>query len=239
MAKSKPFVFPRAANYLLPALVLMVAGGAIYAPTIVTFGFSPKTTDVGYAPEQPIPYSHELHAGKLGLDCTYCHTTVDKAAFAAIPPTQTCMNCHTGIKPDSPKFQHVVDGKPISQLKESWETGRPLKWIKVHDLADFSYFNHGAHVAGGIGCVSCHGRIDQMEVVAQNQPLSMGWCLSCHRNPENFLRPKDQITNMAYKPAQEEGETLAQAQTRVGLDLKAKYKIHDAQYMTSCSTCHR
>ena len=191
-------------------------------PLLFGFGASPKTMAEGYAPVQPVPYSHALHAGKLGIDCRYCHTTVEKAAFAAIPPTQTCMNCHTNIKPESVKLQPVRD---------SWASGKPVGWTKVHDLADFAYFNHSAHVNHGVGCVTCHGRIDQMEVVEQAKPLSMGWCLECHREPEKYLRPKDQITNMAWQP---EGD-----QIELGKKLKAEYKVHDATYMTSCYTCHR
>jgi hypothetical protein len=233
-ATSKRFIFPRWANYALPAIAVAVIGGALYMPVAVGLGFSPKTTAVGYAPEQPVPYSHAMHAGKLGLDCRYCHTTVEKAAFAAIPPTQICMNCHSVIhnKPNkvSPALKPVFD---------SWESGKPVEWIKVHDLPDFGYFNHSAHVNHGVGCVSCHGRIDQMDIVRQVAPLSMGWCLECHREPEKNLRPKDQITNMGYKPTPNEGETPEAAQLRVGNELKAEYKIHDQAYMTSCFTCHR
>jgi len=221
--QKKPFMFPRWANLLLPAIVVMVLGAGLYAPTLVYLAGSPATTDVGYQPQQPVPYSHALHAGKLGMDCRYCHNTVEKAAFAAVPATQTCMNCHSSIKTDSAKL------KPI---RDSWITGQPVKWTKVHDLPDYVFFNHSAHVNKGVGCVSCHGRIDQMDTVYQAKPLSMSWCLECHRAPELNLRPKDQITNMSYKP--EGGDQL-----KVGLELKKQYGIRDAKYMTSCSTCHR
>ena len=219
---SSRYIFPRWANYLLPGIVVAVVGGALYVPLLFGFGASARTMAVGYAPVQPVPYSHALHAGKLGIDCRYCHTTVESAAFAAIPPTQTCMNCHSSIKTDSPK---------LAPVRESWQTGLPVKWTKVHDLADYVYFNHSAHVNHGVGCATCHGRIDEMEVVQQAQPLSMSWCLECHREPEKFIRPKDKITDMAYKP---EGDQVA-----MGLELKKKYGIHDAAYMTSCYTCHR
>jgi hypothetical protein len=217
------FVFPRWANYLLPVILVAIAGGSLYVPTVVGFGFSPRTTDVGYQPPQPVPYSHALHAGDLGMDCRYCHNTVERAAFAALPATQTCMNCHTNILPDSPALLPV---------RQSWATGKPVQWVKVHDLPDYVYFNHSSHLAKGVGCVSCHGRIDQMDQVYQAQPLSMGWCLNCHRAPENFLRPKDQITNMNWTPP--DGD-----QRKLGLELKAQYGIRDRQYMESCSTCHR
>jgi hypothetical protein len=221
--RTTAFVFPRWANYLLPAVCLAAFGGATYAPLVVFLGGSPQTTDVGYAPTQPVEYSHALHAGKLGIDCRYCHTSVENAAFAAIPPTQTCMNCHTNIKPDSPKMIPV---------RESSLSGMPIEWVKVHDLPDYAYFNHSAHINRGISCVSCHGRIDQMEVVKQMETLAMGWCLDCHREPELHLRPRDQVTNLAWEPP--DGDQL-----KIGLELKHAYDIHDETYMTSCSTCHR
>ncbi len=222
-SSSKPFVFPKWANYALPAFVITVLGAGLYVPTVVGFGFSPKTTDIGYQPVQPVPFSHALHAGELGMDCRYCHNTVERAAFAALPATQTCMNCHTQIKTDSPQ---------LSAIRKSWENNDPVLWTKVHDLPDYSYFNHSAHVNQGVGCASCHGRIDQMEQVFQARELSMSWCLECHRTPEKFLRPRDQVTNMNYSLSPQE-------QQKVGLELKKQYGIRDAAYMTSCSTCHR
>src|SRR5687768_4270459 len=193
------FVFPRWSNYALPAIVLAVIGGMFYTPVAIGLGFSPKTTAVGYAPEQPVPYSHALHVGKLGLDCRYCHSTVETAAFAAIPPTQVCMNCHTTIQGTSQPDPVTKKTMLIEPLRQSWETGKPVEWVKIHDLPDYAFFNHSAHVNRGVGCVSCHGRIDQMDVVQQVQPLSMGWCLECHREPERHLRPKDQVTNMGWR----------------------------------------
>lgn len=223
-ADNKPlFVFPRWVNYALPGIILSVLGAGLYVPTLIGFGFSPKTTDVGYQPDQPVRFSHALHAGELGMDCRYCHTTVETAGFAAVPATQTCMNCHTGIKPDSPNLE---------ALRLSWKDGGSVPWVKVHDLPDYSYFNHSAHINQGVGCVSCHGRVDQMEKVYQVRPLSMSWCLDCHREPEKFLRPKDQVTNMSYTPPG--GDQLRQ-----GRELKQQFGIRDSQYMTSCSTCHR
>lgn len=235
--QEKPFVFPKWVNWLLPLLVLALVTGAVYVPLVVGFGFSPYATDVGYAPVQPVPFSHALHAGKLGMDCKFCHTTVDKAAFAAIPATQTCMDCHTKIKPYNPAEPEV--NKVMKPLYESWVTGKPIQWVKIHDLPEYSYFNHASHVTKGVSCVSCHGRIDQMEVVYQKEPLSMSWCLDCHRAPEKHIRPKDQVTNLGWKPPQEGDETPAAAQLRIGLELKKSYGIHDTAYMTSCSTCHR
>jgi hypothetical protein len=221
--KTTRFLFPRWSNFAAPAGAVGVVGGLVYATVLFAFGASPKTTAVNYAPTQPVPYSHALHVGKLGLDCRYCHNTVERTEFAALPATQTCMNCHTNIKPSSPGLQPVRD---------SWTTGRPVEWVKVHDLPDYVYFNHSAHVSHGVGCVECHGRIDHMEVVHQAQPLSMGWCLDCHRDPAPHLRPKTvAVTDMHW-----DGSTLSGAERDT---LKQQYGIHDAGYMTSCSTCHR
>jgi len=244
------FVFPKTANLLLPILVLLVVGGASYLPVVGALGMSPENTDVGYQPEQPVPYSHALHVGQLGMDCNYCHNTVDKAAFAAIPPTQTCMNCHTNVRTNSVKLQVVRD---------SWASGQSIPWVKVHDLPDYAYFNHAAHVNKGVSCVECHARVDHMgeEGVYQAKNLSMGWCIECHRNPEKVLRPKDQVTNLGwtvdklslsqpgtesfdiYKHLQAEHKTDNITQEQLGAYLKKHYAIKDHQSMTSCSTCHR
>jgi hypothetical protein len=228
-------------------------GGALYVPVVFGFGASPKTMAVGYAPVQPIPYSHALHAGRMGLDCRYCHTTVEKTPFAAIPPTQTCMNCHTNIR------QHSEALKP---LHESWETGQPIPWIKIHDLADYVYFNHSAHVTHGVGCIECHGRIDRMDVVRQEKPLSMGWCLECHRDPGSHLRPRDvRVTDMDWsrdKLRKDHAEQLPkklqgyfdvtdgefvkmspEKSSQLSAELMQDYGIRDVTYMQSCYTCHR
>jgi len=229
--KRSDFVFPRWANYLLPLVIVGVVGGALYVPVVVGYGFSPKGTLVGYQPHQPIPYSHEVHVGQLGIDCRFCHTTVENNNYAAIPHTQACITCHNpndgnGVKKGSDKLKPLYD---------SYASGLPVQWLKVHDLPDYAYFNHSAHVNKGIGCVSCHGRIDKMEVVFQDQPLSMSWCLDCHREPEKHLRPLDQITNMNWSAEVDAGKD----QLTLGRELKAFYNIHEEAYMVSCSTCHR
>ena len=248
MSETEPtrrFIFPRWANYALPAIVVGVLGGALYVPIAVGLGFSPKTTAVGYAPEQPVPYSHAMHVGKLGLDCRYCHSTVEKAAFAAIPPTQVCMNCHTTIQGTSPPDPVTQKTMLIEPLRKSWESGKPVDWVKIHDLPDYAFFNHSAHVNRGVGCVSCHGRVDQMDVVHQVAPLSMSWCLDCHRAPENHLRPLDKITDMNWKPTDDprvkaKGITdVVEAQKWLGAELKKQNGTFDSAYMTSCYTCHR
>jgi hypothetical protein len=214
------FVFPKWTNrlpYILGAALIIAPA---YAVVLVTYGASPKTTDVGYAPQQPVAYSHALHVGRLGIDCRYCHNTVEVAARAAIPPTQVCMNCHAGILAQSGKLVPV---------RESFATGMPIEWIRVHDLPDYVYFNHSAHVSRGVGCASCHGRVDRMEVIYQAEPLSMGWCLDCHRNPEQHLRPRQFVTDLAWQlPADE--------QLELGRRLRREYDINPS---TDCSTCHR
>ncbi|MEP0814682.1 MAG: cytochrome c3 family protein [bacterium] len=212
-------IFPAWFDRLVRIFGLVFVGGAVYILVLWIFLVSPKTTRVGYQPEQPVPYSHALHAGKLGMDCRYCHTTVEETAQAAIPPTQTCMNCHTTIWKDSPKLLSV---------RESYATGMPIKWVRVHNLPDFVYFNHSAHVTRGIGCVSCHGRVDKMETVYQKNILTMGWCLDCHRNPEKHLRPKEFVTSMDWVPEENQKD--------LGKRLAREYNIKPS---TDCWTCHR
>ncbi|MFP4143805.1 MAG: cytochrome c3 family protein [Phycisphaeraceae bacterium] len=235
-SEANRFVFPAWANYLLPVLVMGIIGAGLYLPVLVGFGASANTLNVGYQPEQPVPYSHALHVGELGMDCRYCHNTVDDAAFAAIPPTETCVNCHN---PAEGEIGIRKTSEGLAPVVESYNTGEPIPWVKVHDLGDYAYFNHEAHVTKGVSCVECHGRVDRMEVVYQAEPLSMAWCLDCHRDPAPHLRPVEEVTNLAWEPELREGETLAEAKRRVGEGLMEKYDIHDQAYMVSCSTCHR
>ena len=169
---------------------------------IIWYYFSPKFLNVGYEPEQPIPFSHKLHAGTLGLDCRFCHTSVENSGFAAVPTLQTCVGCHNKVKKDSPRLKPLWDA-----IKN--ETSVP--WTRVHKLPRYSHFDHSVHLNVGVGCKECHGRVDKMEVIRQDQPLNMGWCLDCHRNPKPHLRPKDQVTNMTYKPSEQEQESLFQS----------------------------
>jgi hypothetical protein len=216
-----PFVFPRWANKTRALAGVLLGGAPLYLTGLVWYGASPKTTDVGYEPKQPVPYSHALHAGQLGLDCRYCHNTVEQAAHAAIPATQTCMNCHQTVHTKSEK---------LAPVRTSWETNQPVEWLKVHDLPDYVYFNHSAHVTRGVGCVTCHGRVDQMEEVFQHEPLSMSWCLQCHRNPEKNLRPPEEVTNMTWAPPE------GQDPIEYGKMLREKNHLNPP---TDCSTCHR
>ncbi len=210
-------IFPRELNLLPLALGALAAVGGGVATGIVWYYFSPYNLQVGYAPEQPVPYSHRLHVGELGMDCRYCHANVERSAEAMIPPTQTCMGCHAVVHPESAR---------LAPVRESMETDRSVEWVRVHKLPDHAYFDHSAHLAVGVGCVSCHGRIDQMEVVVQDQPLSMGWCLDCHRNPGPNLRPTDQITNMEWEPDE---NWLSQTEEHAA-------GVNPPQH---CSGCHR
>jgi len=212
-------LFPKWANTIRPVVLVVLLATGGYLTALIYFGFSPKTLNAGYSPVQPVPFSHAVHAGKLGLDCRYCHNTVERAAKAAIPPTETCLNCHNMVFKDSEK---------LAPVRESATTGNPIPWIRVHNLPDYAYFNHSAHVTRGVGCVACHGRIDQMEQVRQEKPLSMGWCLNCHRNPAPNLRDPKLMTKMG--PLPEDGPILK------GDKFMHKNGINPS---TSCSTCHR
>jgi hypothetical protein len=175
--------------------------------------------------EQPVQFSHKHHVGDDGIDCRYCHTSVETSSSAGIPPTQTCMNCHSQIWADSPYLEPI---------RESYKSGKPIEWTRVHDLPDYVYFNHSIHVAKGVGCSSCHGQVDEMPLVYQASSLQMEWCLACHREPEKFIRPKSEVFNMKWPAENKTQEELAK-----GLELKEQYHVLDERTMTSCSTCHR
>ena len=211
--------FPRWMNALRVLAGASALAGGVYVVALFAYGASPKTISAGFAPVQPVPFSHALHAGELGLDCRYCHTTVEVAARAAVPPTETCMNCHLRIRTQSELLKPVFD---------SWATGEPVHWKRVHDLPDYVYFDLSAHVTRGVGCGTCHGRIDTMERVRQEQPLSMGWCLDCHRNPAPNLRPPELVTAMDWVPDRPAAEIGAEIQ-----------KQRNLKPSTDCSTCHR
>ncbi len=212
-------IFPRWTNHL-PTIAAAVSLFVIMAAVGFFWYYgSPKYTDVGYRPIQPVPFSHKLHAGDLGMDCRYCHSKVEKSIHANVPPTQTCMNCHKLILPESEKLLPV---------RESYATGRPIEWTRVHMLPDYAYFDHSAHLRAGVGCVSCHGRIDRMDVVQQAEPLSMSWCLDCHRQPQKHLRPVNQITNMDWQPL---AEQISFAEKQI--------KELNINPPVDCSGCHR
>ncbi len=171
--------------------------------------------------KQPVPFSHEHHVSQLGIDCRYCHTSVETSHFAGIPPTATCMNCHRQI---------WTNAELLAPVRDSYASGTPLRWSRVHDLPDFVYFNHSIHVAKGIGCVTCHGRVDRMPLMFQHASLQMEWCLDCHRNPAKYIRPKDEVFNLAYQPPDDPA---------FGAALVRQYHVQSPRALTSCSTCHR
>jgi hypothetical protein len=180
---------------------------------------SPWVTQARVAREQPIQFSHERHVAGNGIDCRYCHTSVEDSRFAGIPPTKTCMNCHSEI------FSNSAYLEPV---RASFNTNTPLHWTRVHDLPDFVYFNHSIHVNKGVGCTTCHGQVDRMPLMWQENTLQMEWCLDCHRNPEQYVRPKSAVFSVDYRPPSNQAE--------LGKQLVAEYQI---QKLTSCSTCHR
>ncbi|HVS15184.1 MAG TPA: cytochrome c3 family protein [Thermoanaerobaculia bacterium] len=202
---------------LILVSVLPVLGAA--AVGAVWYYGSPEYTDVGYRPKQPVPYSHALHVGQLRLDCRYCHASVEQSAVANVPPTKVCMNCH-----------HVVlkESALLEPIRTSLESGRPMRWVRVHDLPDYVFFDHAAHVGAGVGCASCHGAVQEMVVVTQVEPLSMAWCLDCHRDPAPHLRPLEAVTDMEWTPLEGHQELARQAMTERQIDPP-----------TDCSGCHR
>jgi hypothetical protein len=210
------FTFPEWTETLKKWISLLVLGAPVYLVALVAYGVTPQAIRIGYQPDQPVPYSHALHVGELGLDCRYCHSTVEVGAKAAIPPASVCMNCHTTVKKES---------EQLLPIREAFSGNQAVRWTRVTDLPDYVYFNHSAHVNATIGCESCHGRIDQMVKVYQAQSLTMEWCLNCHRNPEPHLRKHDALTTMGYVPGKDEGKQVKQA--------------NNVNPPTNCSTCHR
>ena len=211
-------IFPRYTNTLSRA-------SAVAAGLLVALGLwlwarvqrSPYTSDVRIAKTQPVPFSHEHHVSGLGIDCRYCHTSVETSSFAGLPPTATCMYCHRQIWANAPMLEPV---------RESFRTGKPLEWVRVHDLPDFAYFNHAIHIDRGVGCSSCHGAVERMPLMWQTEPLTMGWCLDCHRNPGPHLRPRSEVFNASWSPKPEQPpEALA--------------KLDHGTAPQNCSTCHR
>jgi hypothetical protein len=205
----------------LSILALVVLGGAL-GVGIAILNWSGYNTNQGVFVEQPIQFSHAHHVGGMGIDCRYCHTSVEESAFANIPPTKTCMNCHSQIWTNAPILEPV---------RASFRDGKPLQWTRVHDLPDFVYFNHSIHVRQGVGCATCHGQVDKMPLMYQQSTLMMQWCLDCHRNPAKYVRPRDQVFNMTWeRPSDDPG---------LGERLVKEYRIADVGQLTNCSTCHR
>ncbi len=226
------FLFPRWINRLMLLLGAVIAGGGVYAGALGGLLTDPETLNVGYQPEQPVPFSHAIHAGQLKMDCRYCHNTVFDAAHAAVPPTATCINCHSPANTQGATALAAVHqgSKKLAPIHESWTSGRSVAWQRVHNLPEFVYFNHAAHVHAGVSCVSCHGRIDQMEEVYQAKQLSMAWCIECHRNPTPHIRPSELVTKLDWEPPKGE-EGLAMSKKLVE-EKNINPQVH-------CAVCHR
>jgi hypothetical protein len=215
-----PQIFSRNANSYARASIIggVALLGALYGAAD-RLSRSTYVTRAEVVIDQPVQFSHQHHAGGIGIDCRYCHTTVERAASAGIPPVKTCMNCHAQIWAQSPYLEPV---------REAFRTNQPIRWTRVHDLPDFAYFNHSVHVKKGMGCATCHGRVDRMPLMWQNASLQMEWCLDCHRNPAKYVRPREAVFEMDYQPPPN--------QLELGARLVKEYQI---QSLTNCSICHR
>src|SRR5579871_2099500 len=229
-------IFDRSSNALARAS-LVLTGLIVIAlgVTLDQLQRSPWVTRQGQRPEQPVPFSHKHHVMGLGLQCQYCHTSVEKSSYAGIPPTKTCMNCHAQI---------WTNAQLLEPVRASYRSGQSLQWTRVNQLPDFVFFNHSIHVTKGVGCNSCHGPVDQMPLMYQQNSLQMEWCLECHRAPEKNLRPREQVFNMRYeqpsaaKPVTVEGRDFTD-QIELGSFLVKKYNVRSVRDITSCNTCHR
>lgn len=226
-----PQIFHRSFNTLslvsIYGAVFLLAGLGWAMSVLVRSSYA---TNVGIAREQPVPFSHQHHVNELGIDCRYCHTSVEDSSFAGIPPTKTCMNCHSQI---------WVGSEMLAPIRDSYRNNKPITWNRVHKLGEFCYFNHSIHIKKGIGCVSCHGRVDNMPLVWQDKSLLMEWCLDCHRQPEQYVRPRDQVFNMAFTfrdVKDSSGHQKYRDQLMMGKELVEK---HEIKSKISCNACHR
>jgi hypothetical protein len=254
-----PQIFPKFMNPVARAVIL---GAPLIAVStgvgLAAFYRSSYATGMGETPPQPVAFSHAHHVGQLGIDCRYCHTTVESSSFANVPPTKTCMNCH----------QQIWQGADLLEpVRASYRDNKPIEWNRVYNLPHYAYFNHSIHVAKGVGCASCHGRMDQMNLTTQHATLLMEWCINCHRAPEKHIRPRSEITSMLWGPGTPQadgtpavwtradlpnhgrqpdgkdnpllGQPRPTTQKAIGEILKEEYKIRDAVTLTNCSMCHR
>jgi hypothetical protein len=221
-----PQTFPPSMNTIarasLAGLALVVAA--------VSWGLweienSSYITEAGIVREQPVPFSHRHHVGGLGLDCRYCHTSVTESSFAGLPPTKTCMTCHSQVWTGAPM---------LAPVRESWRTSRPIAWRRVNYVPGYAYFAHDIHIAKGVGCTTCHGPVNEMPLMRQSASLQMSWCLECHRNPQQYLRPRDEVFSVTYTPPAREEDQL-----KLGRELAERYHLQPTQLLTNCSTCHR
>jgi len=212
----KPSSNAWARSSIVLAVVLLGGLGGLMFELIADSRYATRQGD---AREQPIPFSHAHHVGSMGIDCRYCHTGVDNSQHAGVPPTKTCINCHSQI---------WINSSTLEPVRESYRTNESIRWTKVHDLPDYVYFNHSIHIKKGVGCETCHGRVDRMPLMYMQSSLEMRWCLDCHRNPEQFLRPRQFITTMGYEPSE--------PQEQLGVRLVKEYNV---QKLETCWTCHR
>jgi hypothetical protein len=229
-------IFHRSTNTLSRATIF---GAVFVIAALAWIAFeiqgSPYVTLAGVRKPQPVPFSHQHHVTGLGIDCRYCHTSVETSSFAGIPPTKTCMNCHSQI---------WTNAKLLEPVRASFKSGESLQWTRVNQLPDFVYFNHSIHVTKGVGCNTCHGPVDQMPLMYQQASLQMAWCLGCHRDPGKVLRPRDQVFNMRYQqptsanPVVVDGQSYSD-QADLGAALLKKYSVRSVKDITTCSTCHR
>ncbi len=254
-----PQIFPKALNPIARAIIVSLPLTAVVTGIgLAAFFRSSYATGIGETPPQPVAFSHAHHVGQLGIECRYCHTTVEKSHFANVPPTKTCMNCH----------QQIWQGADMLEpVRSSYKNNTAIEWNRVYNLPDYAYFNHSIHVAKGVGCVSCHGRMDQMNLTTQHVTLLMEWCINCHRAPERNLRPNSEITNMSWTPESLGADGKPQVWLRsdlpnmgrladgkdnpllgqprptnqhdLGLLLKEQYRVRDSVTLTNCSMCHR
>ncbi|MGZ4787030.1 MAG: cytochrome c3 family protein [Terriglobales bacterium] len=231
-----PQIFHRSTNTISRASIiflLIVVSGALWA--FAELQRSPFYSWRGVAREQPVPFSHQHHVAGLGIDCRYCHVSVEVSNFAGIPPTKTCMNCHSQIWTNAPMLEPV---------RKSYRTGQSLHWTRVNSLPDFVYFDHSIHVNKGVGCKSCHGPVDRMPLMLAENTLQMEWCLNCHRAPEKELRPREAVFDMTYQqpssdhPVTVDGQKFTE-QVALGTYLKKQYHVRTVRDITSCNTCHR
>jgi hypothetical protein len=238
-----PQIFPSAFNPL--GKLAVVAAPILFGATGITGAMlyrSSYFTGRYETVSQPVQFSHLHHVGQLGIDCRYCHTSVEESGFANVPPTKTCMNCHQQMWVGAGVADAGYPG--LNLVRESYKSGESVQWNRVHNVPHYAYFNHSIHVAKGVGCTECHGRIDQMHQVYQTQTLLMEWCLSCHKNPEPHLRPKSEVTSMTWTPETpttnpKTGELYPTKQSELGKMLKEEYQIRDRMVLTNCSMCHR
>ncbi len=214
-------VFHRSINWVAKLSILFIlAFAGLTLAILLNINRIDYVSHVGLAKDQPVPFSHKHHVTGMGIDCRYCHTSVEESAFAGIPPVETCMTCHSLVWTEAPLLEPV---------RAAWRDEVPLQWTRVHDLPDFVYFRHDIHIAKGIGCTSCHGPVDQMPLMYKENTLNMEWCLECHRAPEREIRPRDQVFDVTWSPPAD--------QERIGPRLVEEYDVQVSQ-LTDCSVCH-